>query len=490
MTQDVPSSRVASTDNGTVAESSSNIRRRLGNWTTTPAASGALAPQGSANATVPLAQGANANDTVELMTGSSPRSNDMMTVELQQAVPLHATAPMQAPHTQPFEAMNPAIKARLDQQAARSVSYHTAELHEEAAATAPFVSTTAPFAGETAPFPGGVTAPIPVDGIQTAAFTTPLAQPAETVPLPSQVDSTVALGASPDATVQLPGQQTVPIGTATVGLVNSPGYTSIMGSPDTADLAESGATVSLEIVEEIRGLRAALETNPGDPDLTMELALALNEAGERTEAHQILLRLHDLLQAAGDHEGANRIRTLLGDAVTAPIAADANPTQPMPRQTTDALKPRTGTLSLRAVPASRDGRIAKRQGNDYRERPAFAARDIPFFDPLPQIERVSGEAQRFFNAAEEDRERKRFRSALDNLQMATALDPTVPALFLRLAEVQLKLGFRRRALDTIHALDTFESLFRSGIPDWVFSRLQLHAEPFDLAKVQHLVDTM
>ena len=72
--------------------------------------------------------------------------------------------------------------------------------------------------------------------------------------------------------------------------------------------------------------------------------------------------------------------------------------------------------------------------------------------------------------------------------MAVVADSSVPGLFLRLAEIQLKLGYRRQALETINALQRNEPVLRSDIPEWAYARVRLHAEPFDLAKVKRLVD--
>jgi tetratricopeptide (TPR) repeat protein len=72
--------------------------------------------------------------------------------------------------------------------------------------------------------------------------------------------------------------------------------------------------------------------------------------------------------------------------------------------------------------------------------------------------------------------------------MALVTDPGVPFVFLRMAELQLKLGYRQKALTTVNDLQKFASLFRSQVADWAFARVRLHAESFELGKVQRLVD--
>jgi tetratricopeptide (TPR) repeat protein len=469
------------------------------------------------------------------MSGRPVFGSDMQTVDLQQAVPGTVTSPMQEMHTQPFQTMNPAIKARLEAQAARNMAFQTAELQAEVAVTAPIARETSPFApssphssgADTVPFTGGETAPMPVSRLSTGPYsgdaTVPFRQTSSLETAPFAAQETIQFDESSGAqTVPFGAQETIQFGQqsrldtapdsrtaiweqkSTGSLQGSDsdiGYTGIMGESGsvTGSLGDDGRTVRLgedsstrqiTVGAEIESLRAQLNADPGDTDTALELALALNEAGERTEAHQILTELAAMFDAHGEFEQAGRIRLMIGDAGTAPMPQDSSATQPMPRQTTDSLKPRTGTLNLRSVPASRDGRIVAQKRTDERERTVFPARDVTFTESLPQIDRLKAPAAAFFEAAEVDRAAGRYKSALDNLQMALAEDPSVPSVFLRTAEIQLKLGYRRKALDTIEALQQFETLFRSGVPDWTFSRLRLHAEPFDLTKVQRLVDTM
>ena len=103
-------------------EFESGIRQRLGNWTSPSAPTLVTSPiafPGTADATMPLGGASAPNlDTVELVSAQPHAASEMMTMDLQQAVPVNAVSPHQAAHTQPFEAMNPAIRARLDAQAA------------------------------------------------------------------------------------------------------------------------------------------------------------------------------------------------------------------------------------------------------------------------------------------------------------------------------------------------------------------------------------
>ena len=479
MSQNVPLSQTAPMAESPSPDAESNIRRRLGNWTSS--SSGATANINESPAlTVPLGEPAsNAIDTIELMTGPTTSSDQMMTMDLQQAVPIHSSDPLQSPHTQPFQDMNPAIRARLDEQAARTVSYHTAELQEEVAVTAPMSTATANFQS------GTLTAPF---GSQTA----PKQQPGVTAKMAAafqetgQFPETVRIGSVPTVTAPMSADG------MTAAMDGHLGATAPIAQDSTSTVPLSGQTktVNLTSDDEIEILRQKIEADPDDTDLVLELALALNEIGERAEAHEILTSLSALFDAQGEAEQANRVRSILGEAGTVTMVHDSNATQPIARQTTDSLRPRTGTLSLRPTPAARDGRVAARQKTDERETPVFPARDVQFTELLPQIDRLSAAAATFFAAAEEDRLAGKFRSALDNLQMAVTSDPCVPSAFLRMAEVQLKLGYRRKALTTIEDLQQFETLFRSGIPDWSFARLRLHAEPFELTKVQRLVDSM
>jgi tetratricopeptide (TPR) repeat protein len=313
------------------------------------------------------------------------------------------------------------------------------------------------------PSNGGIGATRPIAEPQTVPFAASPA-PAATVPFPANGQTAQSLHASGAMTAAMAAQ-----------------------ADSTVPLAPSGATATMPLADEVAELRARIRMEPDNPDLAFELALALNEAGERTEANDLLVRLIEIYDAQGDTEQATRIRSMVGGMGTAPIANDSEPTRMMGRNTTDSLGRRTGTLSLRNASTSRDGRVNSKKA-DERERPVFSVREIAFLEALPHVERLSGEAAEYFAKAESERARGRFRSALDAMQMAVVSDPSLPALFLRLAEIQLKLGYRRLALETIDQLQRHDALLRSDIPEWVFARIRLHAEPFELTKVKRLVD--
>ena len=237
----------------------------------------------------------------------------------------------------------------------------------------------------------------------------------------------------------------------------------------------------MPLADELQTLRAQIQHDPNNADLVFELALALNEAGERTEANDLLHRLITIYEVQGDHEQANRIRSMVGGMGTAQIADNAALTHVMGRNTTDSLGRRTGTLSLRSA-TQRDGRVGFGKKNEERDRPVFSIREVTFLDHLPHVDRLNSEAAAYFANAEEERARGRYRSALDQVQLAVVADSSVPGLFLRLAEIQLKLGYRRQALETINALQRNEPVLRSDIPEWAYARVRLHAEPFDLVR--------
>jgi tetratricopeptide (TPR) repeat protein len=377
---------------------------------------------------------------------------------------------------------------------------------------------TAPMAAQTAPMAGHASVPdatvnlAPVNGgaptasFQTSQMTAPIASnPSMTVPLGTShmVGGTNGFGATrPIAEPQTvpfpqtspePPLATVPLhasGQATAAISQHGAVTGAMTPQidSTVPLGPNGATATMPLSDELQSLRAQIQQDPNNADLVFELALALNEAGERNEANELLHRLIAIYEAQGDHEQATRIRSMVGGMGTAQIADNDAHTHVMGRNTTESLGRRTGTLSLRSNAAQRDGRVGFGKKNEERERPVFSVREVAFFDHLPKTERLNSEAAGFYAKAEEERGRGRYRSALDQMQMAVAADPSVAALFLRLAELQLKLGYRRQALDTVNALQRNEPVLRSDIPEWAFARVRLHAEPFDLAKVKRLVD--
>ena len=124
----------------------------------------------------------------------------------------------------------------------------------------------------------------------------------------------------------------------------------------TVPLAPAGATATMPLADELQTLRAQIQHDPNNADLVFELALALNEAGERTEANDLLHRLITIYEVQGDHEQANRIRSMVGGMGTAQIADNAALTHVMGRNTTDSLGRRTGTLSLRSRHPARRAR--------------------------------------------------------------------------------------------------------------------------------------
>jgi thioredoxin-like negative regulator of GroEL len=300
----------------------------------------------------------------------------------------------------------------------------------------------------------------------TPDATRPMVEP-HTVPLTSNGGTTSSLDSfmaelTGTAPMTMPGDATVALTTAS-------------GAP-TVDLSS-----------EIDELRRRAHADPSNPDLVFELALALNEAGERSEANQHLQSLVSIYEARGESEQAARIMSMIGDIVTQPFASDTAQTAVIGRNTTESLGARAGTMSLRGV--RRDGRVGGRKA-DQRERPVFSMRDIGFIEPLPQAERLGGDAAWFFAKAEKERARGRHWLALDWIQMTAAADPTVPAIYFRMAELQLKTGLRQPALETINRLESASVALPTEIPDWAFARIRLHAEPFELTKVNRLVDQL
>jgi tetratricopeptide (TPR) repeat protein len=369
---------------------------------------------------------------------------------------------------------------------------------------------TAPMAAQTAPMPGTLedatvnlsrqtaqTASVPTSSIHVTAPISPddasMTTKLDHAGIPGLDTTSVKVTRRMSEPVEADPAATVPLhrnGQSATPILSGNAVTAAISSEldNTVRLTQSEAAATVALTNELRALRSRIQQEPNNPDLVFELALALNEAGERTEANELLQRLITIYDASGDTEQANRIRAMVGGVVTAPIASDIDQTQVIGRNTTESLGKRTGTLSLRSSGASRDGRVNNRHLVEERERPVFSAREIVFIDELSQIDRLNSDAAELLARAESERKAGRYRSALDAIQMAIAADPSVPSVFLRMAEIQLKLGYRRRALVTIDDLQRFDSLFRSEIPEWAFARIRLHAEPFDLAKVNSLVD--
>ena len=425
-------------------DSTESIRRRLGNWTAPATAqTSQMSPEPAR--TVDL--GVGVDETAPL---PAPVASAMGTVQSLRAslTESAATAPIGNQQSVPF---GPTVAAELQQTTQMTGGDGDTITHSPS----PLVPTIS-LSGHTAT--GALTSPLSPGGTAGSDLqTVPFAATAPTVAATAQM-----IGAtSPMATA---GESTVPL----VG-----DYTAVIG----------------EETDEIQSLLARVEDTPDDADLVFELALALNEKGFRQEAQLHLTRLVDLYERQGDRDQASRVRTMIGDAQTAEIAASAGQTEPVGRQTTDSLgNRRTGTLGLRSAPAGRDGRVANKPIAEERERPVFPLREIQFLDTAHRIERLSAEAAAFFDAAEEERRAGRYRSALDLVQMTVVADPGAPFTFLRMAELQLKLGYRLKALTTVNDLQEFGSLFQSEIPHWAFARIRLHAEPFELGKVQRLVD--
>lgn len=415
-----------------------------------------------------------------------------------------ATVPFAQPTTAQFSVPNAAVPGETG--GLNSV------VVEQQAATVPFASQTAPMPSQT----GTLTAPIGAAQDPTVPF------PGGTQPMPTGAPSmqpTVPIGADQQTAAMATGafaqavgnNQTMPMAnTADFGTAGFNGQTnqmagnvtgSITGStsemyqtgdfdgPGDYTLALTGGkpTAQFELEREITILRERQAAAPHDPDVLFELALALNELGNRVEAESCLQRLIGIYEQAGDEAQAARIRGMLGEAGTHQISSSNEATQRMTGQTTEHFKQRTGTLSLKNA-AVRDGRVAVKERVEEREVTIFRARDVAFWDGLGEPAMLSADARPFWEDSEASRAKGKYRAAIDSLEMAIAYDPTTAGLYLRLAELQLKLGYRRKALATIQTLQQYESLFRSGTPEWVFNRLRVHAEPFDLGKVQALVD--
>jgi len=514
---------------------SENIRRRLGNWATQPqgtrpmpagtmeliqpgAGVTAPMPQTTAptlhltTATVPLAAAPSAPDqgTIPLAQPQQTARLSMPTAPIvQQTAPMPTTPTPMMAETVPFVQQTAPMPSAPTPMMAETVPFAQQTAPMPTAPTS-MMAETVPFAQQTAPMP---TAPTPMMAEtvpfaqQTAPMpTAPTPMMAETVPFAQQTAptngfATAPMGQAPitsngqDATLPFAAGVTASIendvsaaddSTMPIGTNDS---TATFDGPGDYTLALTGgrSTTEFELEREINILRERCSRDPSDADSLFELALALNEMGNRVEAEACLFRLVALYDQMGDAAQATRIRAMLGEGSTHPMAGPNDQTQRMSNQATDAFKPRTGTLNLK--PGSvRDGRVAAKVKTDEREEPVFRASGIVFYEELPGLERLSSAAQTFWDASEADRARGRYRSASDSLMMAIATDPTVPALYLRLAELQLKLGYRRKALASVATLQQFETLFRSGVPAWVFARLRIHAEPFDLEKVQRMVD--
>ena len=369
---------------------------------------------------------------------------------------------------------------------------------------------TVPFAPQTSPMPSGTgTLTAPIGNPQSA--TVPFG--GGTQPMPQAIASqqaTFPIGADQQTAAMttgafgqaIAGNQTMPMAsTAGFGQTDAMGVSAVSDAtgemfgtaefdgPGDYTLALTGGkpTAQFEIEREITILRERNAADPHDPDVLLELALALNEVGSRVDAESCLRRLISLYEASGDEVQAARIRNMIGEPGTTQISPSNESTQRITNQSTEPFKQRTGTLALKNA-AVRDGRIVVKEKVEEREISVFPAREITFWEELSEPALLNVDAKPFWDESEDYRRNGRYRAAIDSLEMAVAYDPTQPGLYLRLTELQLKLGYKRKALNTIGVLQQFESLFRTGTPGWVFDRLRVHAEPFDLAKVQSLVD--
>ena len=481
------------------SQPSDNIRRRLGNWTANPA--GATMP--IANATRPIAPQAVSAPTAPFVSPSAPSP-----VEPEQTVrfvnspsgPLDptmaatmpfkgaslVTTPIAAPAgsalpTAPFPARQPAGSPTVPFIGQSTDTSQTVGLNDQA----PAQPQTVAIAQTAVTAPWGQAGQAQTAAIPQTAVTAPWLQPGQSQTVPMAQNARTANWS------HAPGAETMPMAGDVTAPIVRPSATSQMAADGPGDytMALTGGrpTAEFELEREIAGLRDRCQSHPYDPDLHLELALALNEAGNRVEAEATMRRILQMYEGAGDRENAQRIRAMLGSADTQAMPNATDATTRMASPNTDSFKPRTGTLSLKTTNA-RDGRVPVKSKVDEREAPVFAARDVVFVEELPNLDRLTAEGQAFWTVAEQERLAGRYRSAMDSLQQAIASDPGVAPLFVRLAELQLKLGYRKKAQTTINDLQRSESVFRSGVPDWIFARLRIHAEPFDLTKVKRLVD--
>ena len=416
-----------------------SIRRRLGNWTAP--ASAQTTPITTAPApTIELEAGSEAAEPRPAESASAMGTVQSLRASMTGGL---ASGPSDSQQTVPFPVRTSAPS-----------SLHVAQLDGSGDVTAPF-----------SPSPAVATVAL-ASHLATGDLTARLTQGSQTA-----IDAQTAAIAGATAAMS---SATRPIESgveSTVALVGD--YTGVIG----------------EESDEIQSLRDRVQESPEDADLVFELALALNEQGERQEAQHYLMLLIGLYERQGDSEQAARIRMMVGDAPTAEIPASGSQTEPVSRQTTDSLgNRRTGTLALRGAPVGRDGRVANKRNVEEREQPVFSLRDIQFLDLPAGAVQLGPEAATYFEQAESEQQAGRFRSALDLLQMAVVTEPGVPFVYLRMAEVQLKLGYRLKALKTVDDLQQYASLFQSEIQPWAFARIRLHAEPFELDKVQRLVD--
>ena len=353
---------------------------------------------------------------------------------------------------------------------------------------------TVPFGG-TGTFPPSISETAPISSA-TVPFGADTSVTAETVPFgnaPTQFGADTAAFAG-GATMPMTGTGTLTAQIGGRGATNDFILDSVQSGeegPGDYTLALTGGrpTAEFELHQEISRLREQCQADPNDPDALLELALALSDSGNRLEAESTLRRLLNLYESNGDEEQATRVRRLIGDVSTRAIDDPNEQTQRMASGPTEQFRTRTGTLGLRNA-AVRDGRVPVKEKVDEREKPVFSSRDILFIEDLLSADSINEAARPFWDESEAYRLKGKYRAASDALQMAIALDSSVGLMQIRQSELLLKLGHKRKARTAIDAIERYEPLFGVSIPAWAYARLRIHAEPYDLAKVQRLVDQL
>lgn len=277
-----------------------------------------------------------------------------------------------------------------------------------------------------------------------------------------------------------------------------------------------GATVPISPTgtAELSLLRRRRDDDPDDVDAALELALALQEDGQTAEASSIFTALHAYYEANDAPKEAAQIRRLLGNApisdignvrisdigsaptaeiggaVTVSLGGDSTSaaTAPMASllgRTTAQLSTRTIPLTER-VAATRDGR-PRPTPVEFTRAELLPRAQLVVTEPIPMMEMLSHDAGELFAIAEEERSAGHLRAAIDTLNLAIAMSPDALGLWIRSAEIRIRLGHRRKARASLEQLRSLAGSSATTVPSWMVERLLLHTVEPDVESLERVV---
>ena len=111
-------------------------------------------------------------------------------------------------------------------------------------------------------------------------------------------------------------------------------------------------------------------------------------------------------------------------------------------------------------------------------------------DPIPKMDALSHDGAELLTIAEHERSAGHLRAAIDTLNLAMATSPDALGLWVRSAEIRVRLGHRRKARASLEQLLSLAGDSTTAVPSWMVDGLLLHTVEQDAASLERVVELL